>query len=791
MPARWNKLLLILPFLLLLCRHTNAQQIVPGRIVTAAGAPLPFVSIALFKDSSFLAAAVSADDGSFRIDGALAKGTTYRLQLTRTGYRPLDRSFRYSDTAALLTFVLQEETKTLADVRVSARAPLVTRRIDRYIVSVENSFLADGHTALEVLQKSPGIWVDAKGTLRIRGNQPVLVMINDVVQQLSGDELADYLRSLRSEDISRIEVIPNPPAEYEAAGSGGIIHIILKKGCKDGWNGSLNAQYRQQGNKPYATAGATVNYGSGKLNITGSYTPVKDLRSIRERADIESSNSYYHNNTARSENIFRSQYRLGITYDVSARQTLSVQTAITRTRYGLDFTANETSGGAGRLDTSLAYSTKQRLFDFFNATINYSWKLDTAGATLRVIADHTRNKKSEANDFDQRYTDATLDEHSRNTVPVSTTIYTAQADYTQPLRKKFLVRSGIKWASIRRDNGLLTEDYTNGFWQKDPLQTNHFIYTENGLMFYASGEATWGRTSMKAGLRGEQTFAHGVVDSPALQFRRSYFGLFPSLFFLRTFDAKKGSSISFSYARRLTRPALSDLNPARLSFSNYTALQGNPDLRPQYANNLSLTYSLSRNWSAEAYLIRTRNFIALSAKRTGNVIDYRSENVGSTTEYGLSFSGTLRIGSAWTITNNAAAYASSYYYNDRRYRQASWYAKSVQTLAFRHELEMDVVADYRSPYVYTNLYTYGNFSLDAGLTKKFSGNKFRIRLALSDIFNSLRERELTEEAGTRIYFYRKRPTRSAALSFSWSFSKGKAPAAKRIDQGSTEERNRM
>ena len=790
MPARRNTLML-LPLLLLLCYNTGAQQVLAGRIATASGTPLPFVSVALFKDSSFLAAAVSADDGSFRIDGALTNGTTYRVQLTRTGYRPLDRSFRYPDTIFLRTLILQEENKTLSGVRITARAPLVTRRIDRYIVSVENSFLADGHTALEVLQKSPGVWVDAKGTLRIRGNQPVLVMINDVVQHLSGDELADYLRSLRSEDISRIEVIPTPPAEFEAAGTGGIIHIILKKGRKDGWNGTLNAQYRRQGTRPYATAGASASYGSGKLNITGSYAPVKDLRAIRERADIESSTSYYHNTTARRENIFRSQYRLGVTYDLSSKQTLSLQAAMTRTRYGLDFTANETSGSARRIDTSLAYSTKQRLFDFANATINYSLKLDTAGATLRVIADYTRNKKSELNDFNQQFTDASLDEHTRNTVPVSTTIYTAQADYTQPLRNKLLLRSGIKWASIRRDNNLLTEEYANGAWQKDPQQTNHFIYTENGLMLYASGEAAWGKTGMKAGFRGEQTFAHGVVDSPALQFRRSYFGIFPSLFLLRTFDAKKGSSLSFSYARRLTRPSLSDLNPARLAFSNYTALQGNPDLRPQYAQNFSLTYSLTRNWSAETYLVLTKNFIALSAKRIGNVIDYRSENVGNTTEYGLSLSGTTHIGQRWTMTNNAALYASSYDYNDKGYRQTSWYAKSVQTLAFHHELEMDVVADYRSPYVYTNLYTYGNFSLDAGLTKKFSNNKFRLRLAFGDIFNSLRERELTKESGTRIYFYRKRPTRTAALTFTWSFSKGKAPSTKRIDQSSTEERNRI
>src|SRR5205085_2802692 len=130
----------------------------------------------------------------------------------------------------------------LNEVTVTGKKPLLVRKTDRYIVNVENSFLANGNSGLEVLQKSPGVWVDNNGRIRIKGNQPVTVMINDVVQRMSEEDLAEYLKTLKSEDISRIEVISNPPSEYETGGSGGIIHIILKKARKDGFNGTVTAQ---------------------------------------------------------------------------------------------------------------------------------------------------------------------------------------------------------------------------------------------------------------------------------------------------------------------------------------------------------------------------------------------------------------------------------------------------------------------------------------------------------------------------------------------------------------------
>ncbi|HEX2628856.1 MAG TPA: TonB-dependent receptor, partial [Chitinophagaceae bacterium] len=219
-------------------------QVITGRVTNTGGQPLRDVSVSLMRDSSFIAAAITNEDGRFHIDALLTTGTAYTIRLSLIGYELQTRSFIFPDTSSLSLLQMEAKQKVLGEVVVTSKKPLVTRKADRYIVNVEDSYLANGQNGLEVLQRSPGLWVSPNGEIRIVGGQTVTVMINDVVQRMSSDDLAVFLRSLRSEDISRIEVIPNPPAEFEAASTGGIIHIILKKARRDGLTGTASAAYR-------------------------------------------------------------------------------------------------------------------------------------------------------------------------------------------------------------------------------------------------------------------------------------------------------------------------------------------------------------------------------------------------------------------------------------------------------------------------------------------------------------------------------------------------------------------
>ena len=790
MIAKYNLLLLLLSFL----SGTIQPQIkISGRVTDLNNRPLSFVSVVLLQDSSFIFGASTDEMGNFQLSSDNEQHKRYSIKISLVGYQSLEKNFIYPDTNFFKQIVLTENKNTLSSVTVTAKKPLIVRKADRYIINVESSFLANGNSGLEVLQKLPGIWVGNDGSIRIKGNQPVMVMINDIVQRMSGEELAEYLKALRSEDISKIEVIQNPPSEFEAAGSGGIIHIILKRSRQDGLNGSANGNYRRQEKSPLTSMGFSLNYKIKNIYLFGSYSFTKDFRSIVETAGIiYPDKSFYTNNTDRKENITYHQYRLGMAYDLAANHNVIIQTIRTHSELlqnfitGLQYTTDSQS------TTGILEAGKLRNFRYGSTTLNYSWKIDTIGSMLKIIADYTNNNKTEDNDFLEVYSDPLQNSTYRNSMPFYTDNYSVQADYIKVFKNKTEWKSGSRYSSIKRDNIIASEDYNGNNWAIDPAGSNRFIYTENLLMFYSSVEKTIKKLTVKAGLRAEETYSIGNSVNSGQEFYKKYFGLFPSVFIMRTLNEQKENSVYMSYARRLTRPGLRDLNPYRLLFNNYTALQGNPDLLPQYIHNFVVGYKFLNDYSVDVYITKTKNVITLSANPgNGNFIDYHSENVSSSNEYGVDLSAPFTFFKIWSVNSSFSLFHLSYSFNDQKISQTTFSAKAVHTITIKKFIDIDIVADYRSPYTYSNLYNPYTFYMDAGFSKKILKSRGRLRLYFTDIFNTLREKELTDYDNTHIEFYRKRPTQSVGFSFSYSFSSGKQFSNRRIDQSNNEERNRI
>ena len=65
--------------------------------------------------------------------------------------------------------------KGLSDVTVTAKKPFIETKIDKTIVNVDASPTIAGASALEVLEKSPGVTIDNDGNISLRGKQGVIV----------------------------------------------------------------------------------------------------------------------------------------------------------------------------------------------------------------------------------------------------------------------------------------------------------------------------------------------------------------------------------------------------------------------------------------------------------------------------------------------------------------------------------------------------------------------------------------------------------------------------------------
>jgi outer membrane receptor protein involved in Fe transport len=763
--------------LLCLVSGLAAQVTISGKVTDQAGKPLSFVSVTLKHGGKRFLSTATHESGKF--DLVLSKDTLthFTIDLSLIGYVAITKPFTYPDTSFLSNIILVSSETSLGNVTVTSNKPLVTRKADRYIINVENSFLANGNSALDVLQRSPGLWVDNNGSIRIRGNQSVTVMVNDVVQRMSGDELAEYLRTLRSEDISKIEIIPNPPAEYEAAGAGGIVHIVLKKAKKDGLTGSVSTQYRQQGKDPLYGFGGSGDYKSGDLYMTGGFSYTKDINnSYGNTQNRFADGGYFKSIGTRHNDNDRKQYRFNLSYELSKTQSIIVQTQYSGTamRHGFFNDISQYSGGKNSTGTN----TTDWIRNLFQTSTNvlYQIKTDTLGSVFKLKAEYTHGTREEINTFTGTYSDPLQNQVLISNTPSETNIVAVQADHLEVYKNTWQFRTGIKYAGVERNN--LVGIYP-------------FNYQENLLMGYAAIEKTIQQTSIKLGLRTEQTWSKGSSTIAGTNFSKSYIGLFPTLFISHVLDKEKGAALSFSYAKRLQRPGFNELNPYRVQLNTVVSIKGNPSLRPQYTHNFDLSWQMNNGWSLTGFLSLTTDIITQLTTPVGNQSEVQFMNLDKNNGYGLNMELPIRITKKWTTNNSLSLYHSNYTTNTFNNSRTTFAVNHSESFAWPSFVDIDIQASYRSPYVNANNRVADNCYSDIYFSRRIMKGKARLRLIITDIFNMTREAEQTDYLGAYSEFYQKRQTQNFGLSFNYNFSIGKKFNTKKIEQTLSDEKGRL
>src|SRR6476620_5200283 len=226
------------------------------------------ISLLKAKDSSVLKFTVASKEGAYSFDG-ISYGK-YLVGVSAVGHQkgfsPAFEISASNEAIQLKTIELVALAKSMSNVTVTARKPLIEQKIDRTIVNVEASVTNVGNSALEVLEKSPGISVDKDGNISLKGKQGVMVMVDGRPTQLGGSDLANMLRNMNASQLDQIEIMTNPPAKFDAAGNAGVINIKTKKNKRVGYNGSVTLGYGQ-GVYPKFNEGVNFNYRKGKVNV--------------------------------------------------------------------------------------------------------------------------------------------------------------------------------------------------------------------------------------------------------------------------------------------------------------------------------------------------------------------------------------------------------------------------------------------------------------------------------------------------------------------------------------------
>lgn len=785
---------------------------VTGKISADKETSLEAASITLLKggDTTFKKQTLSKKDGSFLFENIGAG--RYRVAVTLVGYaRGLSAPFELTEknnAIQLPPIALQRDAKALAGVTVKSNRPMVEQKVDRTVVNVEAAITNAGANALEVLEKAPGITVDKDGIISLKGKDGVMVLVDGRPTQLSGADLANMLRNMNASGLDQVEIMTNPPARFDAAGNAGVINIKTKRTNTAGYAGTAGVNY-MQGFYPKVNESFSATYRKGKValmtNLSHNHRKVFNnmtiQRYLRDETTLEVEN-YFDQESRRVNTGSGYNARVGLDYFASKKTTLGFMVN------GFHNTLEQANTNA----TSISSAAKQ-LQSITQGTVasNNTWKsfstnlyarrvLDTTGKELTADLDfaqyNSRNTQDLVNNFfgangqPYRASDTLL-----GMLPQTIRIYSGRVDYLHPLKGGAKLEAGVKSSWVTTDNNAIYDSILNKSRVRDVARSNHFVYTEAIQAAYVNlSQPLTKKLTAQLGLRLEHTISKGDQRTTGVQFERPYTQLFPTAYF--QYKINKEHNLGLNYGRRLRRPDYESLNPFIRFIDRYTYSQGNPELKPQFSNNIELIHTYKNFLTTTANYTSTNNIIQSVIEQKGDAAYQRSANIASMKQYGLSVSANKAFTKWWMSNLYAQVYNNQYtgFVNSAAidFSATTFMFNGTQQFKLGKGTTAELSAIYRTAGQEGVILFRARSMVSGGISQQILKNKGTLRLTVRDIFYTARGKASSQYGNVDMTMQQWGDTRIVGLGFTYRFSKGKVATQKRRTDGSAgEEQSRI
>jgi len=803
--------ILLLPLMTAITVFSHAQQI-SGLTKDESGTPLNGSTVSLIKaaDSSTIKLAVTKANGSYNFSGI--KEGNYRVLVSHVGYKPaFSPKFSFSSSdVAVSELRLSKLPGSLANVTVTAKKPMVEVKADKTILNVEGTINAVGSNALELLRKSPGVLLDKDDNISLAGKNGVQIYIDGRSTPLSGQDLANYLKTLQSSQIEAIELITNPSAKYDAAGNAGIINIKLVRNKSLGTNGSVNAGWNIATYAKY-NAGASLNYRNKNINIFStysfSYTPNEQNLTIR-RTVLDS--LFDQQNTILDKRRAHN-FKVGADYFINKKNTIGVMVNgifadPTSNGNGKTYISNRTTNAIDRI--LIADNSTDMKRHNANINLNYNYT-NPKGTNLVLNADHGSYDLNSDQLQGNYYYNSTGQVNLTNVIyhilsPSQININSIKGDYEENFMKGKL-GFGAKSAWVKTDNDFQRYNVYASGEDLDKDRSNHFIYKENINAGYVNYNRQYKKFMIQGGLRVENTISEGVSNGlkfnssnyePSISsFKRSYTDLFPSVAI--TFNKNPKEPWSISYSRRIDRPAYQDLNPFEFKLDEYTFMKGNINLRPQYTNSFGITrtckyrITTTLNYSHVKDLFTmiidtTEKSKAIASKKNLATQDIMNFNVSYPFQY-------KSYGLFTNISTNYSKYKADFGEGRKVDLNAFGFNFFAQnSLKFAKTWTAELSGFYNAPTIYMgNFKGKSIYNVDAGLSKQVMKGKAVIKTSVSDVLHSMKFRATSDFAGQETKFTYRQESRQFKLSFNYRFGSNTVKAARQRTSGAEDELKRV
>ena len=770
------------------------------------------VSIYSKKDSVLVKADFTDSLGIFEFQDILPG--QYTIIVTATGYQDLESpEFETGNKNDLFigSLKLEKAMTTLKGVTVQATRKLIERKIDRTVINVDASISNAGTTALEVLEKAPGVSVDKDGKISLKGKQGVLIIIDGRPSYLSGEELANFLRNMPSANIDQIEIMTNPPAKFDASGNSGVINLKLKKIKKSGLNGSVSTSVSQS-DYTGTDNNLNLNYRKNKINFFGglgySHNKRKNESTILRKFKNSETGAVETIFDQNSENLRKrsfSNFKLGM--DFYANQ---------KTTFGFSLSGYLNPGFEDGMNTTIIRPSEKVIDSVVrsqtigdqktkNGTVNLNFKhnFDSTGKEMTVDIDYLNYSQDAdmlliGNYLYPDYSTKRPSSYLKGNLPSDVTIYSAKSDFVFPLKKGSKLEAGVKSSFVKTDNDAIYKIKAGQEYQQDDGKTNHFIYEENINAAYVNYSKQFKKWGLQAGLRAENTVAKGEQkgnsSQPDSSFKKSYTDFFPTVYV--SYAANENNTFSVNYGRRVDRSSYQDLNPFYYFLDEYTYSVGNTLLQPQFSNNFELSHNYKSFLNTTINYSKTTDvFTQVLRQFTSERKTYQTtENLSTRTNLGLAVSANIPVMKFWNAdlyTNLSQMHFKGEIDGGQLDNKTIAFVGNVNNrFSLKKGWSAELSGNYNSKMIEGQIVILPGWRVDAGIQKKIWKDKGSLKLSIRDLFNSnvMRGYINYQEIDLAI---RHKNFQAARLTFSYRFGKAAKNGQSRKTGGLSDEESRI
>jgi len=629
--------------------------------------------------------------------------------------------------------LLQPVPETLKEINISIRRAVIETKSDRFIYNVENSAMASGNS-IQLLKTAPFVKVSADNIVTLQGKRTMILIDNKPVPDAS---LESVLESLPAGNISKVELITQPSAKYDAA-YGAVINIVTRKSHIDGLTGNIRAD-GSLGKYGMVNVNSSVTYRYKSLTIFGVGGMNRGSRLFEKSTNRELVTSgtpdVLQLDLKRLAHDKSYNFQAGADLELDKKQTIGILiNGYGMNDHGLWGTNTAFRKRGGSIDSILnSNSTFNLKLSRFTYNFNYHLLADSGKNDLTFLTTLTPFRR---NLF--QYFPSILFGPSGETIRVPATyettnisninVYTAQLDYTHVFKDKWTIESGLKYQNTDTKSNV---DYLidkNDHFEHDPAYTSNSKLNEAISGIYGVLSKNWENNKIQAGIRIENT---KVLYTG--YYSQNYFNAFPALMYQHNFSADY--NFILSYKRTIARAPYAELVPYSIFVNQYTIAQGNPALKPEYDNVYTLSTNIHKLNLSIAYTSSEGMATSVPIKQDyGTKVTYlSSQNLNHSSDVTLNLFYPLQLTSWWSTQNSGGILGYNHF--DGKVLQAAYQLsgfhsdfRSSQTFTLSKVMKLQVDAYYWTDYKEGLTYYSGYKNIDAAILLEVMKGNGQLRL---------------------------------------------------------------